>query len=223
MVLVGEAPSQGDRPALAGIPLSRLTRRRPRRGGRERAGCGGACAARRPRYGGYGTSAPLGAHARERRRLPDEDELPDGEDRTLVSKHDDLELLELTRTQTQRRHRRRTPKQQIHQRHDQGQTPSTRLQTRPDTTAAQSAPTRLRAASRIYAPDTDLQPDRIREPSGSARAARSGSGRRFLLAVPWLPARPRTRRSRPRSASCGGRCRRGRCGGRTRRRRRRRG
>ncbi len=44
--------------------------------------------------------------------------------RQLVAEHDDLELLELTRTQTQGRHRERPPKQQIHQRHQQGQTPS---------------------------------------------------------------------------------------------------
>ena len=46
--------------------------------------------------------------------------------RKLVSKHNDLELLELTRTQTQRNHRERPPKQQIHQRHEQGPTPSAR-------------------------------------------------------------------------------------------------
>jgi hypothetical protein len=40
--------------------------------------------------------------------------------RELVSEHDDLELLELMRTQTQRRHREDAPKQQIHQRHEQG-------------------------------------------------------------------------------------------------------
>ncbi len=42
--------------------------------------------------------------------------------RELVSKHDDLELLELTRTETQRRHRERTPKEQIHKRDKQEQT-----------------------------------------------------------------------------------------------------
>jgi len=47
--------------------------------------------------------------------------------RKLVPEHHDLELLELTRAQTQRRHRKRTPKQQIHQRHKQEQTPSTRM------------------------------------------------------------------------------------------------
>ncbi|MCA1681288.1 MAG: hypothetical protein LC777_21260, partial [Actinobacteria bacterium] len=46
--------------------------------------------------------------------------------RQLVSKHHDLKLLELTRTRTQRRHRERPAKQQIHQRHQQEQTPSTR-------------------------------------------------------------------------------------------------
>jgi hypothetical protein len=41
--------------------------------------------------------------------------------RKLMSEHDDLELLEITRTQTQRRHREDAPKQQIRQRHEQGQ------------------------------------------------------------------------------------------------------
>ena len=45
--------------------------------------------------------------------------------RQLVAQYHDLELLELARTHTQRSHRERTPKQQIHQRHEQGQTPST--------------------------------------------------------------------------------------------------
>ena len=49
--------------------------------------------------------------------------------RKLMSEHDDLELLELTRTQTQRRHREDAPKQQIHQRHEQGQSPSSRMRT----------------------------------------------------------------------------------------------
>jgi len=42
-------------------------------------------------------------------------------DRKLMSEHDDHELLEITRTQTQRRHREDAPKQQIRQRHEQGQ------------------------------------------------------------------------------------------------------
>jgi hypothetical protein len=37
--------------------------------------------------------------------------------RQLVTEHDDLELFELARTQTQRRHRERTPEQQVQQRH----------------------------------------------------------------------------------------------------------
>jgi hypothetical protein len=41
--------------------------------------------------------------------------------RKLMSEHDDLELLEITRTQTQRGHREDAPKQQIRQRHEQGQ------------------------------------------------------------------------------------------------------
>jgi hypothetical protein len=39
--------------------------------------------------------------------------------RQLVSKHHDLELLELARAQPQRRHREPTPEQQVQQRHDQ--------------------------------------------------------------------------------------------------------
>jgi hypothetical protein len=50
----------------------------------------------------------------------------------LVSKHDDLELLELIRTQTQRRHRERTPKQIDARVHQQRKTPSTRMRTRAD-------------------------------------------------------------------------------------------
>jgi transposase InsO family protein len=78
----------------------------------------------------------------------------------LMSKYNDLELLELTRTQTQRRHRERTPKQQIHQRHDQEQTPSTRMRTRPDSTIAKSPPTYPRSTRRIYAPHTLSSPTR---------------------------------------------------------------
>jgi hypothetical protein len=43
--------------------------------------------------------------------------------REFVSQHDNFELLELVRAQPQRRHRKRTPKQQVHQRHDQRQPP----------------------------------------------------------------------------------------------------
>src|SRR5207247_7836635 len=39
--------------------------------------------------------------------------------REFVSEHHDLELLELARAQPQRRHRKHTPKQQVHQRHHQ--------------------------------------------------------------------------------------------------------
>jgi hypothetical protein len=39
--------------------------------------------------------------------------------RKLVSERHDLELLELARARPQRRHRKRTPKQQVRQRHDQ--------------------------------------------------------------------------------------------------------
>lgn len=39
--------------------------------------------------------------------------------RKLVSKHHDLELLEVARTQPQRRNLKRTPEQQVQQQHDQ--------------------------------------------------------------------------------------------------------
>jgi hypothetical protein len=45
--------------------------------------------------------------------------------RQLMAEYHDLKLLELARTHTQRSHCERTPKQQIHQRHEQRQTPST--------------------------------------------------------------------------------------------------
>jgi hypothetical protein len=48
--------------------------------------------------------------------------------REFVPEHNDLQLLELARAQTQRRHRKRTPKQQVQQRHDQEAAPSTRVQ-----------------------------------------------------------------------------------------------
>jgi hypothetical protein len=37
----------------------------------------------------------------------------------FVAEHHDLQLLELARAQAQRRHRKRTTKQQVHQRHHQ--------------------------------------------------------------------------------------------------------
>jgi hypothetical protein len=43
--------------------------------------------------------------------------------REFVSQHDNFELLELARAQPQRRHRKRTPKQEVHKRHDQRQPP----------------------------------------------------------------------------------------------------
>ncbi|MCA1680125.1 MAG: hypothetical protein LC777_14825 [Actinobacteria bacterium] len=46
--------------------------------------------------------------------------------REFVSENHDLELLELARAQPQRRHRKRTPKQQVQQRRDQKQPPSAR-------------------------------------------------------------------------------------------------
>ncbi len=50
--------------------------------------------------------------------------------REFVSEHHNLELLELARAQPQRRHRKRTPKQQVQQRHDQKQPPSARVRKR---------------------------------------------------------------------------------------------
>jgi hypothetical protein len=44
--------------------------------------------------------------------------------REFVPEHHNLELLELARAQTQHRHRKHTPKQQVQQRRDQKQPPS---------------------------------------------------------------------------------------------------
>jgi hypothetical protein len=41
------------------------------------------------------------------------------QNRQFVAEHHDLQLLELARAQPQRRHRKRTPEQQVQQRHDQ--------------------------------------------------------------------------------------------------------
>jgi len=65
--------------------------------------------------------------------------------RKLVSEHDDLELLEFTRPQTQRHHREPTPKQQIDQRHKQEQDSLHPMRARPDSTATK--PTATRALS----------------------------------------------------------------------------
>ncbi len=73
--------------------------------------------------------------------------------RQLVSKHHDLKLLELTRPRTQRRHRERPPKQQVHQRHNHEQTPSTRTDDKPTLRPRnQPTPTSPRATGWIYAP-----------------------------------------------------------------------
>jgi hypothetical protein len=47
--------------------------------------------------------------------------------RELVTKHHDLELLELARSETQRNHRERTPKEQVQQRYDQADASLTRI------------------------------------------------------------------------------------------------
>ncbi len=47
--------------------------------------------------------------------------------RELVSEHHDLELFELARAQPQRRHRKRTPEQQVQQGHHKKQPPSARV------------------------------------------------------------------------------------------------
>src|SRR5262249_42413079 len=60
--------------------------------------------------------------------------------REFVSEHHDLELLVLARAKTQRRERKRTPKQQIHQRHDHGAVPLRSRPKEPDSTAAQPRP-----------------------------------------------------------------------------------
>jgi hypothetical protein len=74
--------------------------------------------------------------------------------RQLVPKHDDLELLELTRTKAKRRHRERTSKQQIHQRYQQGETPSDQ--------DAERGPT-LRSRTQLGPPE---QPDGFTHPTG---------------------------------------------------------
>jgi hypothetical protein len=55
---------------------------------------------------------------------------PAAKNREFVAEHYDLELLELARAQTQRRHRKRTPKQQVQQRQHQEAAPSTRVRER---------------------------------------------------------------------------------------------
>ena len=140
--------------------------------------------------------------------------------RELVSKHDDLELLELTRTQTQRRHRERTPKQQIHERHEQGQTPSTRMRMSPDSTVAKSAPTcpplpdgfthptgtgdrgrrmsRATAADLLETPGALLSRTHLRELGLERRAVDAVFRQLPRRRPPWLlkAARPRRRLSR---------------------------
>src|SRR5665647_1637144 len=60
-----------------------------------------------------------------------------------MAEHHDLEFLELARAQTQRRHRKRTPKQQVQQRHHQEAAPLHPRVRETDSTAA----TQLRGAS----------------------------------------------------------------------------
>src|SRR5439155_2442273 len=83
------------------------------------------------------------------------------QNRQLVTEHDDLKLLELTRTQPQRRHRERTPKQQIHQR-DQHEAPSTKIANeKRDSTARRSGQQRACCQSRrVYVPDTQDEHER---------------------------------------------------------------
>src|SRR6266496_4020952 len=79
-----------------------------------------------------------------------------------MSEHHDLKLLELTRAKTQRRNRKRTPKQQIHERDEQEAPP----------------PDREREA-RLYGPRTpplhhQPNPDGFAYPTGSGPRPRSG-------------------------------------------------
>src|SRR6266542_1579749 len=71
--------------------------------------------------------------------------------RKFVSKHHDLELLELARAYSQRRHRKHTPKQEVQQRHDQEAASLHRVQKEPTLRSRTSSdpPGRIR---RIYVP-----------------------------------------------------------------------
>ena len=82
-------------------------------------------------------------------------------DREFVSEDNDLELLELARAQPQRRHRKRTPKQQVQQRRDHNQPPSARVR-RGRLYGCDSAPRSSRTTGWVCAPDTldSLEHDR---------------------------------------------------------------
>src|SRR6266508_66912 len=104
--------------------------------------------------------------------------------RQLVSKHHDLKLLELTRPRTQRRHRERPPKQQVHQRHNHEQTPSTRTDDKPTRRPRnEPTPTSPRATGWIYAPNL------FRTQEAADRAPQRATAQAIAVAV----LRPRTR------------------------------
>jgi superfamily I DNA and/or RNA helicase len=69
-----------------------------------------------------------------------------------VAKHHDLKLLELTRAQTQRRDRKRTPKQQIHER-DRQEAPSTKSRKGSATLRLVAPRSSPEAGRRVYVPD----------------------------------------------------------------------
>jgi hypothetical protein len=117
--------------------------------------------------------------------------------RQLVSEHHDLKLLELTRAQPQRRHRERTPKQQIHQR-DQQEAPSTRSRTRSATLRPSAAAAYPQTTSDGFTHPTRSQRSRQRTDASQtvcllrARGvSRAGSSKRFdtpRLAEPRITA-----------------------------------
>jgi hypothetical protein len=86
--------------------------------------------------------------------------------REFVAEHHDLELLELAGAQTQRRHRKHTPKQQVQQRHHQEATPSTRVKGGP----TQGTETRLWSAwshlMNLRTRHVELPPNRIEHTLG---------------------------------------------------------
>src|SRR5262249_29443381 len=71
----------------------------------------------------------------------------------FVSQHDNLQLLEVARAQPQRRHRKRPPKQQLQQCHDQEEPPLARVRKR-RTLRCDSTPRRSSVTGRICAPNT---------------------------------------------------------------------
>jgi hypothetical protein len=94
---------------------------------------------------------------------------PTTKNREFVSQHDNLERLELARAQPQRRHRKRTPKKQVQQRHDQ-QTASLRpspkrptLRPRRSSEALFSHRMDLRTQQPVGVRGARLKPDACRE------------------------------------------------------------